>query len=113
MPTITGIVIPADTETPISTVEFERGDISVIQNVVGGYFGVIDTTPHQSSIWIHDEGKLIGLPVNLRATLYVWLDSVWREHDVNRRRCSHHRATGRSRQHPFSAKGTARLTVSH
>lgn len=82
MPKITGIVIPADVDVPISTIEFERGDITAIQQVVDGTFDVIDTASHGASIWIHDEGKLIGRPFNLRAALYLWLDSVWRQQDV-------------------------------
>lgn len=81
---IKGIVVPHDEEQPLSINEFEQGDYQAIQSVVGGTFGVIDILrPAPSSIFIHDEGKIIGLPLNRRATMLLWAsDSQWRGYDI-------------------------------
>ncbi|WOI90199.1 DUF3846 domain-containing protein [Rhodococcus qingshengii] len=81
---ISGIFIPHDEEEPLRTVEFEQGDYKAIQGFIGGTFGVINIErPALSSIFVHDDGKIIGLPLNRRATMLLWAsDSKWRHFDA-------------------------------
>ena len=68
---VKGIFISADMEQPIKVVEFDRSDYTNIQKFVGGLFQVLDIP--NASIWINEEGKLIGLPFNLRASNLLYL----------------------------------------
>lgn len=46
-------------------------DYRGIQDAVGGYFDVVNAT-EDTAFWVHDEGLLIGLPINRRATFAMW-----------------------------------------
>lgn len=70
---ITGIRIPMDEAAPIERVEINAEDVSVMQTLVGGTFEVINMIPIKTSIFLNDEGKLMELPLNRRATLLLWL----------------------------------------
>ncbi len=84
MARINAIHVPADDDEEAQLVTIEQGDITVIQRFVGGWFGVVsagDESP--TSFWHHDDGKILGLPVNRRATLLLCaLDHRWVGHDV-------------------------------
>ncbi|MCA4995155.1 DUF3846 domain-containing protein [Tsukamurella tyrosinosolvens] len=70
---IEALKIPADQSYPAEVITFKAGDGDEINKVVGGRFEAIDsTTTYELSFWCNDEGKLIGLPVNDRATLLLW-----------------------------------------
>ena len=43
-----------------------------IQAVVGGTFDAITSDSGNTTFWIHDEGKLIGLEPNVIATKILW-----------------------------------------
>lgn len=73
MSTIKGIVIPADEEQPIKLVEVEGGNYREFQKHVGGNFDAINIERPEASIFIHDEGKIIGLPLNRRASVVLWV----------------------------------------
>lgn len=81
MSKILAVIIPADEEQGARIVDYDRANISFIQDAVGGYFDVVDSEVHQASIWHNDEGKIHGLPINRRVTLMLWLESRWREVD--------------------------------
>lgn len=68
-----GIVIPVDESESPFWLTFT--DYTDYQKVVGGTFEVIDLTTPPASLYVNDEGKLIGLPVNRRATLLLWLNN--------------------------------------
>jgi hypothetical protein len=53
-----------------------RGDIRVYQQVVNGLFDVVDLEPPSSSLFFNDEGKLMGLPVNSRGSLLLWVHNT-------------------------------------
>lgn len=74
MTTVTGVVIPSDIDEQPFKVEFESGDYKEIQKYVGGHFDVLDTD-YLTSVWVNDDGIIENLEMNLRATLYVWLNS--------------------------------------
>jgi hypothetical protein len=73
MATIKGILMPVDQFAPISVVEFDQSDYTQITKLIGGTFGVTDTLRPDASVWYHDEGKILGLPVNRRASLFLWV----------------------------------------
>lgn len=72
---ITGVLIPANEETLIRRVDFERGDIAAMQGFVGGLFEAIDFEEPRDTIWCHEEALLVGAPVNRRASLLLWVHS--------------------------------------
>lgn len=69
---ITGIVIPAELEQPVYTIDYDRGDTKSMRETVGGPFDVVDTDDPAASVWLNDEGIINGLPQNVRATMFIW-----------------------------------------
>ena len=68
---VTGIVIPHETRLEIFTHEFS--DIASYQAAVGGYIETIYLDGHPLVIIANEEGKILRLPVNRRATCLWWL----------------------------------------
>lgn len=73
MTTIKGVLIPCDEEQPVTLIELERGDYTKWQKHVGGLFDCISVDRPPASLVINDEGKIHGLPLNRRATLFCWV----------------------------------------
>lgn len=67
-----GIVIPADEEAPIEFRLF--GQLTDYQEAVGGWFEAVDLDDISASFFVNEEGKVIGLPQNRRATLLWWVN---------------------------------------
>lgn len=66
-----GIVIPADDDLPIKTIDLaDDQHLAAMQRVVGGLIeGVMWVdAPHGVDVYANEEAKLIGLPGNARAT---------------------------------------------
>lgn len=83
MAIIRGIVIPCDMEKEPYLVQYEQGSYKKIQAMVGGTFDVIDTINPEASLFFHDSGKTLGLPVNVRATRFLYLaHMVFRNRDI-------------------------------
>ncbi|SIS12144.1 DUF3846 domain-containing protein [Williamsia sterculiae] len=80
MARIQAVRIPAHEDAEL--VEWDQGDYRFIQDVVGGVFDAINLYDQGISIFVHDEGKVIGLPKNLQATLLLWNDKVWRRNYI-------------------------------
>ena len=58
-------------------------DYRAIQAAVGGCFDVVTSSSGQTSFWLNDEGKLIGLPINTIATAALWrLNEAFVNRDV-------------------------------
>lgn len=71
---IIGLAIPADLTEPAYTVILN--DLSDYQSVVGGLVEPIDlATSLPGTLWCHEEGKLLGMEVNWRASALAWLRS--------------------------------------
>lgn len=70
-PVIHAIQIPQDEERPLYKVAIES--LAGMQAAVGGYIEIVDLTPLTASLVIAEEGKLINLEINRRATLLFWL----------------------------------------
>lgn len=68
---VTGIVIPHETRLEIFTHEFS--DLDSYQAAVGGYIETIHLDGHPLMIVANEEGKVMRLPANRRATCLWWL----------------------------------------
>lgn len=68
---VTGIVIPHETRLEIFTHEFS--DLASCQAAVGGYIEPITVERPRMTIVTNEEGKVMHLPVNRRATCLWWL----------------------------------------
>jgi hypothetical protein len=66
-----GIYLPADELAPLEVRDF--ADFMDYQSVVGGLFDVVDLPDLSATVYVNDEGLIIGLPVNPRATYLWWL----------------------------------------
>src|SRR5438874_8994833 len=80
---ITAIVIPADLTEPIRLEQLDEHDLHAYRQLVGGSIEVITLERPQSSMYLNDEGKLMELPLNQRATTLLWVhNSAFRGQDV-------------------------------
>ncbi|CAI7978120.1 conserved hypothetical protein [Frankia sp. Hr75.2] len=68
MAEITAIVIPAAIEQPLRQERIGSADLPAYQALVGGSIQAIGLFRPEASMYINEEGKLLGLPVNHRAT---------------------------------------------
>ena len=68
---VTRIVIPHETRLEIFTHEFS--DLASYQAAVGGYIETIHLDGHPLVIVANEEGKVMHLPTNRRATCLSWL----------------------------------------
>lgn len=70
MTTISAILIPV--EGDVEAMEYDRKDgLKTLQDAVGGWIEAVEADS-QTTLWINEEGKLEGLPINKRATLLWW-----------------------------------------
>jgi hypothetical protein len=68
-----GIFIPADDAQPLEVREFNG--LPDYQAAVTGWIEAIDLDTLNATFFTNYEAKIIGLPINRRATLMWWLDS--------------------------------------
>jgi len=67
-----GIFIPAD---EAKVIEFRLfGQFTDYQEAVGGVFEAINLSDPAASFFVNEEGKLLALPLNRRATLFWWIN---------------------------------------
>jgi hypothetical protein len=79
MHTIPAVVVHPNGQTDL--IHLEDG-YKAIQEIVGGTFDVVTSETGKTSFWIHDEGKLIGLTPNFKATKVLWkLNSAFEGRD--------------------------------
>ncbi|MEP9385203.1 DUF3846 domain-containing protein [Nocardioides cheoyonin] len=67
-----GILIPLDEREPLVLMRFDK--LEDYQRAVGGYIEAIDVGRDGMTLFAHDEAKLVGTPINMRATLLWWLN---------------------------------------
>lgn len=67
---VQGMIIPADNTAPLraSTLE-SREDY---RRAVGGWMEAVDIADLGVTMYVHEEGQLLGLPFNSRATFLWW-----------------------------------------
>lgn len=69
---ITAIVIPASQEAPIDLRKLDSEDLVAYQALVGGNVEPVDLDNPAASMYVNEEGKLLHLPINMRATHVAW-----------------------------------------
>jgi hypothetical protein len=69
---LTAIVIPVNLKQPIRQQQFHKHDLDAYRQLVGGHLEVITLNRPPASLYFNDEGKLAGLPVNIRDTTILW-----------------------------------------
>jgi hypothetical protein len=80
---VTAILIPADQLMPVELRTLDREDLASYQALVGGYIEAVNLEGPAASMYINEEGKLYGLPVNMRATHIEWAhNALLREEDI-------------------------------
>jgi len=71
-------VIPCQAK-PIYQLELPESDVGrqseLIQEVVGGYFEIIYAAIDGVLLWANDSGRVLGLPLNMRATVLAGLET--------------------------------------
>ena len=78
---IHAIQIPADEQRPLYKVTLNN--LESMQSAVGGLIEFMDIDRPEASLICNEEGKLLGLPMNRRATLLLWVHLTrWRGHDA-------------------------------
>ncbi len=66
-----GIYLPADERLPLEVRQFN--DVDDYQHAVGGLIDAVDLYGISATLYVNDEGLIIGLPINGRATHLLWL----------------------------------------
>lgn len=70
---INSIVIPADDEEPLRQADLSVGGLEDRQQLVGGLIQGVDLPDPPARLYFNEDGKLMKLPPNKRATLLLWL----------------------------------------
>lgn len=79
---ITAIVIPAHSAHPVRVEQIAPVDLDVRQRLVGGTIQALNLYKPPSTMYINDEGKLLDLRPNPRATSVLWVHNPdFRNHD--------------------------------
>lgn len=71
------LVVPADPKEPVRVIDLNAGEGSLdnLQKAVGG---LVDCVAHrEGDLWINDEGRINGSPVNVRITHWVLNESAF------------------------------------
>lgn len=69
---ITAILIPTHQRAPIELRRLGHRDVAAYRALVGGNIQVVDLDAPPASMYVNEEGKLLHLPINMRATHVVW-----------------------------------------
>lgn len=77
---VKGLLIPADPELPIEIREFNK--LEDYQAAVGGWIEAVDVLPLGITTYVNEEGLLINLPFNSRATFLWWYELPHIRHQV-------------------------------
>lgn len=70
---ITIVVIPAHTGEPTRKQELNPADLDAYQGLVHGNIDIVRLETPEAGLIINDEGKLLGLRPNPRATALLWV----------------------------------------
>jgi len=70
---INSIVIPADEEQPLRENQLLTAGLKDRQQLVGGLIQGIDLMDPPARLYCNEEGKVLELPMNKRATLLLWV----------------------------------------
>jgi ABC-type uncharacterized transport system YnjBCD ATPase subunit len=70
------LLVPADATVPVQLIDLAEGDSSytALRTAIGGY---LEVQAHQEGdLWLHDEGRLIDLPINVRINHWMLNDAA-------------------------------------
>lgn len=80
---LTAIVIPADEQQPLRLEKFDTDNLDARQRLVGGTYEILRLERPGATLYVNEDGKLLGLPGNKRATLLLWMHNrAFHEWDV-------------------------------
>lgn len=69
---ITAILIPANQAAPVKLRKLDRHNLAAYQALVGGNIEPVHLDAPAASMYVNEEGKLLHLRLNMRATHVVW-----------------------------------------
>ena len=75
---VRGVIIPHDEDLALCQKSF--GDLADYQKGVGGYIEEINIHAPRMTMFANEEGKILGLPTNRRATVIWWLHTPGARH---------------------------------
>lgn len=80
---IDALVLPADSDQPIRLEKVDPTTLSSYQTLVGGNIELVRLEHPPASMWINEDGKNNGLPLNARASAIAHVsNSLFRQADV-------------------------------
>lgn len=75
-------IIPADNGKPIRFEDIEPGE--ALDGLVGGDFQLVGLRAYSMNMYLNENGKLEGLPTNLRATVLCnWAEAIRADDYIN------------------------------
>ncbi|MBT0772962.1 DUF3846 domain-containing protein [Kineosporia sp. J2-2] len=69
---ITVLAVPAALDRPPAAIEIDRRNLAAFQGLVGGSVEVVTLQTPEMGLYLNEEGKNVGLPLNRRATALTW-----------------------------------------
>lgn len=75
------VVIPADPSLPYRYEDPKEVNTRYLRSITGGDLEWVQMADGGLGMYIHEEGKIIGRPINLRATMLAHLLEAIRPHD--------------------------------
>jgi hypothetical protein len=65
------LLVPADPSQPVKVIDLKAGGshLDVLQEAIGGTIAVQEHV--EGDIWLHDEGRIINLPINVRVNHWM------------------------------------------
>lgn len=80
---LSAIFIPADEQEPLRLEQFDTDDLDARQRLADGAFEILRLEGPAATLYVNEDGKLLEMPVNRRATLLLWVHNrAFREQDV-------------------------------
>jgi hypothetical protein len=80
---LTAILIPASQAASVELRKLDSKDLAAYQALVGGYVESVNLDNPAGSMYINEEGKLLRLPVNMKATYVEWAhNELMRNEDI-------------------------------
>jgi hypothetical protein len=73
---LTAIVVPADPGQPVAMEHIAKDDLTAYRRLVGGHLEVIHLERPPASLYLNEEGKVLELPLNPRATALLWMHNA-------------------------------------
>ena len=70
---INTVVVPADGEVPLRRQQIDATDLDTYRDLVDGNLEVLTLERPAATMYLNGDGKNLGLPVNARATMLLWV----------------------------------------